>query len=254
MNGSLEKSRRADGRTAARMRPVKILRGLIRYAEGSSWVRVGNTQVLCAVTVEERLPHWLRGRGHGWVTAEYGMLPRSVPQRAARGRVSGRNSEIQRLIGRCLRAVTDLESLRDCTVTVDCDVLDADGGTRVASITAGWVALFDAFTRMREADRLKKDPLKGRVAAVSVGLVEGTGLLDLTHPEDSRAQLDLNIVGTDDGRFVEIQGAAEGEPFEESQMRAMMRLARRGLVTMFRAQERAIVAPRVENFDLVRRR
>ena len=236
------------------MRPVKILRGLARQADGSAWIRVGETQVLCAVTVESRLPHWLRGKGHGWVTAEYGMLPRSVPDRMARGRMGGRSAEIQRLIGRSLRAVTNLNLLGDRTVTVDCDVLDADGGTRVAAITAGWVALFDAFERIRGNGGLKEDPLKGRVAAVSVGLVDGIGMLDLSHPEDARAQLDLNVVGTDDGRFVEVQGAAEGDPFEEAEMRMLLRMARRGLARMFRAQDRAISAPPAGRFDLVRRR
>jgi ribonuclease PH len=254
MSANEKKSVRADGRSATRMRPVKVLRGILRHAEGSSWIRVGETQVLCAATVEEKLPSWLRGRGHGWVTAEYGMLPRSVPDRAARGRVSGRSSEIQRLIGRSLRAVTDLEKMPDLTITVDCDVLEADGGTRVAAVTAGWVALHDAFDGMRSDGYLDENPLKGQVAAISVGLVGGSGLLDLSHVEDAKAQVDLNVVGTADGRFVEVQGTAEGDPFDEAQMKMMLKMARRGLTRMFKAQERALALPRASGFDLVRKR
>jgi len=237
--------RRVDGRAATRLRPVRIVRGVLRHAEGSAWIRLGNTQVLCAVTVEEKVPSWMRGRGRGWVTAEYAMLPRSGVERTPRARVSGRSFEIQRLIGRSLRAATDLAALGERTLTVDCDVLEADGGTRVAAITAGWVALHEAFAWMRaaRAGSLARDPLKARVAAVSVGLVDGTGLLDLCHEEDSRAQVDLNLVGTNDGRLVEIQGATEGEPFEEGHVRSLLRIGRRGLAGMFRAQERALARP-----------
>ncbi len=243
---------RADGRPANRIRPVRIVRGVLRHAEGSAWIRVGNTQILCAATVDEKLPGWLRGKGHGWVTAEYGMLPRSVPERAQRGRVSGRSFEIQRLIGRSLRAVTDLTAMGEITITIDCDVLDADGGTRVASITAGWIALHDCFERLRGIGRIARDPLKDRVAAVSVGLVDGRLLLDLSHPEDARAQVDLNIVGTGDGRLVEVQGAAEGEPFDESDLRSLMRIARRGLAAMLRAQEKALARPAARGANLLR--
>lgn len=234
--------RRGDGRSAARLRPVTIRRGVLRLAEGSAWIRLGNTQVLCAVTVEEKLPPWMRAKGAqgGWVTAEYGMLPRSVPDRAQRGKTSGRAYEIQRLIGRCLRASVDRKALGERTITVDCDVLEADGGTRVAAITAGWVALQDCFGRLRAAGRLTGDPMKCQIAAVSVGLVGGEGLLDLCHEEDSRAQVDLNIVGTSDGRLVEIQGAAEGDPFEEREIARLIKIARRGLKGMFRAQDRAL--------------
>jgi ribonuclease PH len=242
---------RADGRKANAVRKVQIIRGAARLADGSAWIRLGNTQVLCTVTVDDRLPNWMRGtKGQGWITAEYGMLPRAVPERAARGRVSGRSFEIQRLIGRCLRAAVDLRAVGERLITVDCDVLDADGGTRVASITGGWVALYDCFERMRAAKQIRHDPLKGRIAAVSVGLVDGAGLLDLCHSEDSRAQVDLNIVGTLDGKLVEIQGAAEGEPFEESDVRQLIKIARRGLATMFRAQEKAIAAPGRPGIDL----
>lgn len=249
--GAKPATRRADGRTATALRRVQIVRGVARLAEGSAWIRLGNTQVLCTVTVDERLPNWMRGtKGQGWISAEYGMLPRSVPERAARGRVSGRSFEIQRLIGRCLRAAVDLGAIGERMITVDCDVLDADGGTRVASITAGWVALYDCFERMRAARQIAANPLKGRVAAVSVGLVDGVGLLDLCHSEDSRAQVDLNIVGTAEGKLVEIQGAAEGEPFEESDVRQLMRIARRGLAGMFRAQDKAIARPSRPGIDL----
>ncbi len=236
---------RADGRSAGRLRPVTIRRGVARLAEGSAWIRLGNTQVLCAVTVEEKLPPWMRSKGAhgggGWVTAEYAMLPRSVPERAPRGKTSGRSYEIQRLIGRCLRAAVDRRALGERTVIVDCDVLEADGGTRVAAITASWVALQDCFARMRAERRLAADPIRCQIAAVSVGLVDGEGLLDLCHEEDSRAQVDLNIVGTSDGRLVEIQGAAEGDPFEEKEIARLIRIARRGLKGMFRAQDRALV-------------
>lgn len=249
--GAVPLVQRVDGRKATALRKVQIVRGVSRLAEGSAWIRLGNTQVLCTVSVDEKLPNWMRGtKGQGWITAEYGMLPRSVPERAARGRVSGRSFEIQRLIGRCLRASVDLGAMGERMLTVDCDVLDADGGTRVASITAGWVALYDCFERLRERKLLKADPLKGRVAAVSVGLVDGVGLLDLCHSEDSRAQVDLNIVGTQDGKLVEIQGAAEGEPFEESDVRQLIRIARRGLAGMFRAQEKAIARPGRPGIDL----
>jgi ribonuclease PH len=194
---------------------------------------------------------WLRGRGHGWVTAEYGMLPASVPERAARGRTSGRTFEIQRLIGRGLRAVVDLAALGERTLMVDCDVLEADGGTRVASLTGGWVALHEACAMLREKGKLTGDPIKGQVAAVSVGLVDGSGMLDLSHKEDSRAQLDLNVVGLTDGRFVEVQGAAEGDPFEEAEMRKLIRIARRGLVQMHRAQQAALARPAAPGRPLV---
>ncbi len=244
---------RADGRTTTRIRPVKIVRGVVRHAAGSAWIRLGNTQVVCAATVDERIPHWLRGRGKGWVTAEYGMLPCCVPERAARGRVSGRSFEIQRLIGRSLRAVVDLAALGERQIIVDCDVIDADGGTRVASITAGYVALHDCLENLRASKRIASLPLKDRVAAVSVGLVDGLGMCDLSHHEDSRAQLDLNVVGTLSGRLVEVQGAAEGEPFEEKDLHMLMRIARRGLSAMLRAQERALAAPAAPGMDLPQR-
>jgi ribonuclease PH len=243
--------RRTDGRTLTRMRPVRIVRGVLTHAEGSAWIRLGRTQVLCAVTVEDRVPMWLRGRGHGWITAEYGMLPRSVPERAVRGRTSGRAFEIQRLIGRGLRAAVDLAALGERTLTIDCDVLEADGGTRVASLTGAWVALSDACAALRAQGKIASDPIKGQVAAVSVGLVDGVGMLDLSHKEDSRAQLDLNVVGMTDGRFVEVQGAAEGDPFEEAEMRKLIRIARRGLAQMHRAQQTALARPAAPGRPLI---
>ncbi|MBM3286050.1 MAG: ribonuclease PH [Candidatus Eisenbacteria bacterium] len=243
---------RADGRGTLRMRPIRILRGVLAHAEGSALIRIGRTQVLCAASVEERVPVWLRGRGQGWLTAEYGMLPCSVPNRAQRGKTSGRSFEIQRLIGRSLRAVTDLSVLGDRTITIDCDVIEADGGTRVASITAGWIALHDCVERLREKGLLKKDPLKDRVAAVSVGLVDGAGILDLSHSEDSRAQVDLNVVGTAGGLLVEVQGAAEGDPFREEDLRMLVRIGRRGLAAMLRAQEKALARPPSPGVDLVK--
>ncbi|MDM7914521.1 MAG: ribonuclease PH [Candidatus Eisenbacteria bacterium] len=243
MSAEREGDLREDGRTVARLRPVRIRRGVLRHAEGSAWIGLGGTQVLCAVTVEDRVPPWLRGRGHGWITAEYGMLPRSVPERVARGRTSGRTFEIQRLIGRSLRAAVDLSLLGDRTWTIDCDVLEADGGTRVASITGGWVALADAVESLLASGKIARSPIRSRVAAVSVGIVGGRRMLDLDHHEDSAAQVDLNVVATSDGRLVEIQGAAEGDPFEESEIRPMLRLSRAGLSRMFRAQERALALP-----------
>ncbi len=241
---------RDDGRTPAQSRRVKIIRGVLRHAEGSALIRLGATQVLCAVTVEDRLPPWMRGQhGKGWITAEYGMLPRSVPERAIRGRVSGRGFEIQRLIGRSLRAVTNLAALGERTLIVDCDVLEADGGTRVASVTGAWIALNDAIERLRGEGRIPPtvpDPRRTRVAAVSVGLVDGRPLLDLCHSEDMRAQVDLNVIGSNDGRLVEIQGAAEAEPFDEKDLPRMLKLARKGLASMFRAQEKALAAEPAE--------
>ncbi len=250
---------RADGRAPDKPRPVRIVRGVLKHAEGSALIQVGGTQVLCAVTVEDRLPPWMRTsgqKGRGWITAEYGMLPRSVPERAARGRVSGRSFEIQRLIGRSLRAVVDLTALGEKLLTVDCDVLEADGGTRVASVTGAWVALHEAIERLIADGRLPRtpDPRRARVAAVSVGLVDGIPLLDLCHGEDTRAQLDLNVIGAHDGRLVEIQGAAESEPFAEEEIPRMLRLARIGLQAMFNAQERALAAPAGVGKALVRGR
>ena len=230
---------RQDGRTPSQLRPVTITLGVQKWAEGSCLVRVGDTHVICAASIEDRTPPHLRGKGTGWVTAEYSMLPRATSERtqreAARGHVGGRTHEIQRLIGRSLRGVVDLPKLGERTVSVDCDVLQADGGTRTASITGGYVALAIALRRAAMAPALLS-----QIAAVSVGIVEGTGLLDLDYSEDSRAEVDFNVVGTDAGTYVEIQGTAEGKPFDRAGMDRLLSLADSGLAALFTAQREAI--------------
>ncbi|HET9456517.1 MAG TPA: ribonuclease PH [Candidatus Limnocylindrales bacterium] len=226
---------RADGRVPTQLRPVSFTLGVQKWAEGSCLIRVGDTQVLCAATIADRVPPHLRGKGTGWVTAEYSMLPRATAERTDResvkGRLGGRTHEIQRLIGRSLRDAVDLSRLGERTITVDCDVLQADGGTRTASITGGYVALAAALITYG-LDR----HLAGRVAAVSVGLVDGQALLDLDYSEDSRADVDFNVVGTDAGAFVEVQGTAEGKPFDRAAMDGLIDLASAGLERLFAAQ------------------
>ena len=228
-------SLRADGRVPTQLRPVSFTLGVQKWAEGSCLIRVGDTQVLCAATITDRVPPHLRGKGTGWVTAEYSMLPRATAERTDResvkGRLGGRTHEIQRLIGRSLRDAVDLSRLGERTITVDCDVLQADGGTRTASITGGYVALAAALITYG-MDR----HLVGRVAAVSVGLVDGQALLDLDYSEDSRADVDFNVVGTDAGAFVEVQGTAEGKPFDRAAMDGLIDLASAGLERLFEAQ------------------
>ena len=230
---------RADGRRPDELRPVTLTLGVLKWAEGSCRIRVGDTEVLCAATIEDRVPPHLRGKGTGWVTAEYAMLPRSTAERSQResskGRIGGRTHEIQRLVGRSLRGDVDLAKLGERTVTVDCDVLQADGGTRTASITGGYVALAAALVTFG-MERL----LLGRIAAVSVGIVDGTPLLDLDYPEDSRADVDFNVVGTDAGTYVEVQGTAEGEPFDRAAMNGLLDLAQLGLDQLFEKQAAAI--------------
>ena len=230
---------RADGRRPDQLRPVTLTLGVLKWAEGSCRIRVGDTEVLCAATVEDRVPPHLRGKGTGWVTAEYAMLPRATAERtqreSARGRIGGRTHEIQRLVGRSLRGVVDLSKLGERTVTVDCDVLQADGGTRTASITGGYVALAAALITYG-MERL----ILSRIAAVSVGLVGGIAMLDLDYPEDSRADVDFNVVGTDVGTYVEIQGTAEGEPFDRTAMTGLLDLAQVGLDQLFEAQAAAL--------------
>jgi ribonuclease PH len=228
------------------MRPVTLERGVVRYAEGSCLVTFGETRVLCAATVEEKGPPWLRGTGKGWVTAEYAMLPRATLERTRResttGKPSGRTQEIQRLIGRSLRAVVDLGALGERQITVDCDVLQADGGTRTASITGAWIALHDALKWMEGRAMLQgRQPLKDHVAAISCGIVAGQPVLDLDYIEDSGAQTDANFVMTGKGGIVEVQGTAEGEPFSEEQLAAMMALARAGISDLV-AMQRAVIA------------
>jgi ribonuclease PH len=237
---------RPSGRQAAEMRELRFKTDYTMHAEGSVLVEFGQTRVLCTASVEERVPPWLRNSGKGWVTGEYGMLPRSTHTRsgreAARGKQGGRTQEIQRLIGRSLRAVTNLEALGERCVTVDCDVIQADGGTRTASISGGYVALALAMKRMTKAGVLRKNPLHGQVAAVSVGIYRGEPVLDLDYNEDSDAETDMNIVMNDAGRFIEVQGTAEGHAFTDEEFNAMLELARQGIATIIDAQNEAIEA------------
>ena len=224
---------RSDGRMPADLRPTRITPGFLLHAEGSVLIEVGRTRVVCSASVEDRVPPFLRNSGKGWVTAEYGMLPRATTTRTQReataGKVGGRTQEIQRLIGRSLRSVIRLPELGERTIWIDCDVLQADGGTRTASITGGFVALVLALKRMRETGAIKSLPVQDHVAATSVGVVSGLPMLDLAYDEDSRADVDMNIVKTGDGRFIEVQGTAEGPPFERQALDDLMALADRGI-------------------------
>jgi ribonuclease PH len=235
---------RADGRAASALRPVRITRHYTRHAEGSVLVEFGHTQVICTASVEDKVPPFLKGKGQGWLTAEYGMLPRATHTRgdreAAKGKQSGRTQEIQRLIGRSLRAVVDLQKIGERTLQIDCDVIQADGGTRTASITGAFVAVHDAFDKLRGQSLLPVWPLREFVAAVSVGMHAGEALLDLDYAEDSTCETDMNVVMTGDGRFVEVQGTAEGEPFTEAEMQRMLALARQGIGDLVGAQKRAL--------------
>ncbi|HHC72022.1 MAG TPA: ribonuclease PH [Thiotrichales bacterium] len=235
---------RPSGRAPDQLRTIRLSRNYTKHAEGSVLTEFGDTRVICTATVEERVPGFLRGSGQGWVTAEYGMLPRSTGSRmareAARGRQGGRTMEIQRLIGRSLRAVVDLEALGEHTITVDCDVIQADGGTRTASITGGFVALADAIAHMREAGMLKREPLLGQVASVSVGIFDGQPVLDLDYAEDCNAETDMNVVMNDQGAFIEVQGTAEGHPFDRDELNVMLDYARKGIEELLEAQRRAL--------------
>ena len=235
---------RPSKRRPDELRPFAIDRHYTRHAEGSVLVAFGDTRVICTASVEEGVPGFLRGRGQGWVTAEYGMLPRATHTRtdreAARGKQSGRTQEIQRLIGRSLRAVTDLEKLGERTVKIDCDVIQADGGTRTASVTGAFVALYDAVGTLLERGVLAASPIRDFVAAVSVGLVEGVPVLDLDYAEDSGCETDMNVVMTGSGGFVEIQGTAEGEPFSTAQMSALVALAKQGIAELIAKQKAAL--------------
>lgn len=235
---------RPSGRTNDQMREVNITRQFTCHAEGSVLVCFGNTKVICTASVESGVPRFMKGEGRGWVTAEYGMLPRSTGSRmnreAARGKQGGRTVEIQRLIGRSLRAALDLEKLGENTITVDCDVIQADGGTRTASITGACVAVADAITYMLKENMLKENPLNAMVSAVSVGIYEGEPVLDLDYPEDSSAETDMNIVMTEDGGVIEIQGTAEKDPFSEAQFQAMFGLAKKGISDLVSAQKQAL--------------
>jgi ribonuclease PH len=241
---------RPDGRKPGELRPLKITPGYLRYAEGSVLIEVGDTRVVCAASVEERVPPWLReqnqkeNRKQGWVTGEYGMLPRATETRTARevtrGRPSGRTHEIQRLIGRSLRAVTDLVAVGERTLWIDCDVLQADGGTRTAAVTGAWAALAIALGTLRGRGLITALPLRGQVAATSVGMLEGERLIDLCYAEDSRAEVDMNVVMTDAGRFVEVQGTAERSPFTRADLDDLLALAASGLERLFEEQKQAV--------------
>jgi ribonuclease PH len=235
---------RSFNRTPADLRPVRFQRRFTRHAEGSVLVEIGHTQVLCTASVEEKVPPFLKGKGQGWVTAEYGMLPRATNTRgtreAASGKQSGRTHEIQRLIGRSLRAIIDVAALGERQVSIDCDVLQADGGTRCASITGAMVALADACAWLREKELIAVDPLRDFVAAVSVGIVDGTPVLDLDYAEDSGCDTDMNVVMTGAGHFVEVQGTAEGAPFTREQMSKLMDLATGGISTLIGLQRAAL--------------
>ncbi len=237
---------RPSQRLPDQLRTVKITRNFTRHAEGSVLIEMGDTRVLCTASVEENVPPFLRGKGQGWVTAEYGMLPRSTHTRSAReaakGKQTGRTQEIQRLIGRSLRAVTDLKALGERQITLDCDVLQADGGTRCASITGAWIALFEACEKLVQAGKLTANPVRDHVAAVSVGIFQGSPVLDLDYPEDSGCDTDMNVIMTGDGGIVEVQGTAEGEPFSREQMNVLMDLAQMGIRQLVAAQESALAS------------
>jgi ribonuclease PH len=236
---------RPSQRQPSQLRDVRITRNFTRHAEGSVLIEMGDTQVLCTASVEESVPGFLRGKGQGWVTAEYGMLPRSTHTRssreAAKGKQTGRTQEIQRLIGRSLRAVTDLKALGERQITLDCDVLQADGGTRCASITGAWLALWDACEQLVAKGKLAENPIRDHVAAVSVGIFEGAAVLDLDYPEDSGCDTDMNVVKTGRGGIVEIQGTAEGEPFTRAQMSELVDLAEAGIGELI-ARQKAVLA------------
>jgi len=232
------------GRRAQQIRPLTFTRYYTKYAEGSVLVEFGDTKVLCTATIEESIPRFLKGQGQGWITAEYGMLPRAThirnPREAAKGKQRGRTLEIQRLIARSLRAAVDLKKLEERTITIDCDVLQADGGTRTAAISGSCVALFDALNRLLEKDKLKTNPQTGLVAAISVGIVEGEARCDLEYKEDSIAETDMNIVMIEDGRIIEVQGTAERNPFSQEELLTLLELARNGIATIFQAQRTAL--------------
>ncbi|HET9070985.1 MAG TPA: ribonuclease PH [Acidimicrobiales bacterium] len=240
-------TKRLDGRAPDELRPLELTRDYTTFAAGSVLIRVGRTVVLCTASVADDVPRWMRGTGRGWVTAEYSMLPGASAERvdreAARGRQSGRTQEIQRLIGRSLRAVTDLPAMGEVQITVDCDVLQADGGTRTASVCGGYIALHDACSRLVATGRMRTHPLREAAAAVSVGVVDGEARLDLAYEEDSRAEVDMNVVMTASGRFVEVQGTAEGEPFARSELDALLELAGVGIGRLLDAQAMVLSVP-----------
>jgi ribonuclease PH len=232
--------KRQDGRGAEVLRSVKITRNYMKHAEGSVLIEMGDTKVICSASVEERVPPFLRHTGKGWITAEYSMLPRSTHTRTSRDRGNGRAFEIQRLIGRSLRSVTDLSGFGERTIWIDCDVIQADGGTRTASITGAYVALVDAFRKMVKNELIEKIPIKNSVAAVSVGKVDGKILLDLNYEEDSRAEVDMNVVMTGDGKFIEIQGTAEASVFTKEEMDQLTKIAQKGIKKLTEIQRKSL--------------
>jgi ribonuclease PH len=223
---------RSDGREADKLRKIRITRNYTKYAEGSCLIELGNTKVICTASVEESVPNFLKGAGKGWVTAEYGMLPRSCQSRIPRGKDSGRTYEIQRLIGRSLRTVTDMNKMGERTIWIDCDVIQGDGGTRTASITGSFICLADALNKLKKDGSIGDIPIKEFVAATSVGIVQKTAILDLNYEEDSRAEVDMNIVMTSGGEFIEIQGTAERKPFSREQMDKLLDLAKNGIMDL----------------------
>ena len=236
--------KRPSGRAADQLRPIRITRQYTKHAEGSVLVEFGDTKVICTASVEAGVPRFLKGKGQGWLTAEYGMLPRATGERnqreAAKGKQGGRTLEIQRLIGRSLRAAVDLSKLGENTIYIDCDVIQADGGTRTASVTGACVALVDALGALKRRGNLKGNPLKQMVAAISVGIYQGTPVLDLDYLEDSAAETDLNVIMTDAGGFIEVQGTAEGAPFQPAELNTMLELAQGGLRDLFELQQAAL--------------
>ena len=235
---------RPAGRSANQVRPVTLTRNYTKHAEGSVLVEFGDTKVLCTASIDEGVPRFLKGQGQGWITAEYGMLPRSTHTRnareAAKGKQGGRTMEIQRLIARALRAAVDLKTLGEFTITLDCDVIQADGGTRTASITGAWLALHDALAMWVEAGKLERIPLTGQVAAISMGVVDGNTLLDLDYSEDSHAEVDMNLVATDTGEMIELQGTGEQAPFDRKRLNALLDLGDKGIAELIKLQRQAL--------------
>ncbi len=246
---------RIDGRNNEQIRPVKIIRNYLKHAEGSVLIEMGDTKVICTASVDDKVPPFIKGTGKGWITSEYGMLPRSTevrkPRESARGRIDGRTMEIQRLIGRALRSIVNLEKLGEITIYIDCDVIQADGGTRTASITGSYVALVDALYKLVQQEKLDEVPLNGYIAAVSVGIKDGEAILDLTYSEDSTCQVDMNLVMTDRGEFIEIQGTGEESPFNKVQLQEMMELAEKGIQELIEIQKRSLgeIADKVGTYD-----
>jgi ribonuclease PH len=231
---------RTDGRGNDKIRKVNIIRNYMKFAEGSCLIELGNTKVICTASIEESVPPFLKGTGTGWVTSEYGMLPRSCKSRIPRGKDSGRTYEIQRLIGRSLRAVTDMAKIGENTIWIDCDVIQADGGTRTASITGSFIALVEALNKLKKSGLFKEIPIKDFVAATSVGILEGNLILDLTYEEDSRADVDMNVIMTAKSEFIEIQGTAERKTFTKDQMDEMLNLAKGGIESLIEIQKNAL--------------